>query len=99
MNLARLELGVGLRRADDGQAPCAKLVDDAGNQRRFGSDYSQIRRWASSAIGQSTCAMPGLPGAAENFVAFLSEPPRDGVLASAASNDENFHAALALSPR
>ncbi len=44
MDFASLEGRVFSGRTDDRQASRAKLIDDAGDQRHFGSDDGQIRR-------------------------------------------------------
>ena len=37
-----------------------------------------------------TCAVPGLPGRAENLMTFKGQAPGNRMLAAAAANDENF---------
>ncbi len=73
VDLAAFELRVLLRGTNDGEAAGAELIHDAGDQRDFGADYSEVgpqpilqrsdnpstREW------WPTCAMPGLPGAAK----------------------------------
>ena len=104
--LRRLEHRAGARRAEDRQAGAAKRVDDAGGERRLGSDQRPVdallprerhasRSMSVAPIGThvANSAMPGLPGAAKISMRriILSQAPGERVLAPASAHEQHLH--------
>lgn len=99
MDLAGFELRGFPCRSDNRKPPRAELIDDSRYKRRFGTHnghfhagcfrYRQVigRRDRGSDFGD-----PRISRRAPNLMAGLRQPPRQRMLAPAASNDEDFHA-------
>jgi hypothetical protein len=101
MNLAAFQLRGVPGRSDNSSVCCAKLIDDAGDQRHFGSNDGQVgvdricrsqvvcRRQKLTELGD-----PGVARRAKYLVIFLRQAPRNGMFAAAASDDEYLHGEL-----
>ena len=99
-DLARFQLGRGLRRAEGSQARLLKRVDQAGRQRGFGADdrevdlvlLGELEQPLTSVAGMSTfsasSAVPALPGATNTRSARCSgRSSTPGVFATTIAND------------
>ena len=104
-SLARLELGGGFGWAEDRPATTGELVHYSHLQRQLRADDGQVRlelvrnrhkRFHAFKVGGNALGIsadPAIPGCAINFrnARRLAQLPHQGMLASAASNDEDFH--------
>src|SRR6266700_8330674 len=104
-SLARLELGGCFGRAEDRPATTEELVHYSHLQRQFRADDGQVglelvrnrhKRSRVFKVGWNALGIsadPAIPGCAINFrnARRLAQLPHQCMLASAASNDEDFH--------
>ena len=104
--LRAFELGGGLRGAEDFQPGGAEGIDDARGQRRFGADHGECdvviaadefdqrrnrgQRQVDEAVLGRRAAVAGRDKHLRN-TGRLRELPRQGVFASAGTDDKDFH--------
>ena len=107
-DLARFQLGGGLRRAERLQAGLRERVDDAGGERRFGADDREVDLVLLREVEQAldvgrgdvdvlgVLSGAGVAGRDEHAIgaAALADFPGQRVFAATIANNENFHRAM-----